>query len=310
MDAHHRRDVADDCIRSTAMFEMDKFEGAKRAFEKCLEFDPNNARCKTWIRKCDSELDSSQTSKPAQQEEEEEEKKARPQEKKAMETERESAYVAKEQVPQQEVVTKAPTAKDRIKHNFYQINDQVVLSIIGLRNVAQDTRHVTIDTEKVDVSIDLPDGDKWEKTFELLYPVKPDESSFKHSPVKTEITLIKQDASIEWKVLEKSEAALKMQDSRDPKLFYPSSKGDKDWDGVEKEVTASLETEKPEGDAALNQLFQSIYSNASDEARRAMIKSFTESGGTVLSTNWEEVSQKRVEVSPPDGMEKRTWNEK
>ncbi len=33
-----------------------------------------------------------------------------------------------------------------------------------------------------------------------------------------------------------------------------------------------------------------------------MIKSFTESNGTCLSTNWTDVGAKKVEVTPPDGM--------
>jgi suppressor of G2 allele of SKP1 len=33
-----------------------------------------------------------------------------------------------------------------------------------------------------------------------------------------------------------------------------------------------------------------------------MMKSFSESNGTALSTNWDEVGKKRVEVTPPDGM--------
>ena len=33
---------------------------------------------------------------------------------------------------------------------------------------------------------------------------------------------------------------------------------------------------------------QSIYANASEETKRAMMKSFQESNGTVLSTNWNE----------------------
>lgn len=33
-----------------------------------------------------------------------------------------------------------------------------------------------------------------------------------------------------------------------------------------------------------------------------------ESGGTVLSTNWSEVGQGKVERKPPDGMEWKTWN--
>jgi suppressor of G2 allele of SKP1 len=34
---------------------------------------------------------------------------------------------------------------------------------------------------------------------------------------------------------------------------------------------------------------------ATDETKRAMNKSYSESGGTVLSTNWKEVSQKKVD---------------
>ena len=37
-------------------------------------------------------------------------------------------------------------------------------------------------------------------------------------------------------------------------------------------------------------------------SRRAMNKSFQESGGTVLSTNWSEVDKGQVDVKPPDGM--------
>lgn len=79
--------------------------------------------------------------------------------------------------------------------------------------------------------------------------------------------------------------------------------------------------------------------DSSDEQRRAMNKSFTESGnyerhldclcyigymlivhlsfwyvilfvagGTVLSTNWNEVGGDKVQVRPPDGTEFRPWD--
>lgn len=34
----------------------------------------------------------------------------------------------------------------------------------------------------------------------------------------------------------------------------------------------------------------------------------SESGGTVLSTNWKEIGEKPVEVKPPDGMEFKKWD--
>ena len=88
-------------------------------------------------------------------------------------------------------------------------------------------------------------------------------------------------------------------------LKYPNSKG-KDWNAVKLEDD---EDTKPEGEAALNKLFQQIYGDGSDEQRRAMVKSFTESGGTVLSTNWDEVKKKKVDAQPPKGMEAKSTNE-
>jgi suppressor of G2 allele of SKP1 len=40
-----------------------------------------------------------------------------------------------------------------------------------------------------------------------------------------------------------------------------------------------------------------------------MNKSFQESGGTVLSTNWNEVAKEKVTVKPPDGVEFKKWDE-
>lgn len=74
-------------------------------------------------------------------------------------------------------------------------------------------------------------------------------------------------------------------------------------------LTSVQEEEKLEGDAALNKVFQDIFGKGSDEQRKAMIKSFTESGGTVLSTNWDDVGARKVEGSAPKGMEMRRWDE-
>ncbi|CAB9496377.1 Protein SGT1 homolog [Seminavis robusta] len=83
----------------------------------------------------------------------------------------------------------------------------------------------------------------------------------------------------------------------------------KDWDQIEKELTDQEKSEKPEGDEAMNKLFQQIYATADDETRRAMVKSYQTSGGTVLSTNWNEVKEKDYEKerTAPKGMEWKNW---
>jgi tetratricopeptide (TPR) repeat protein len=83
----------------------------------------------------------------------------------------------------------------------------------------------------------------------------------------------------------------------------------RDWDAIEKDLEKQEKQEKPEGDEALNALFKQIYSNADEATRRAMVKSYQTSGGTVLSTNWDEVGKKDYEKerTAPKGMEWKNW---
>lgn len=62
-----------------------------------------------------------------------------------------------------------------------------------------------------------------------------------------------------------------------------------DWDRFLKQV------EEEEKNEPKNDIFQELYASCDENARRAMIKSFTESKGTVLSMNWNEVGKDRVQ---------------
>jgi hypothetical protein len=68
----------------------------------------------------------------------------------------------------------------------------------------------------------------------------------------------------------------------------------KNWDAIIDEFEKEEEKE-----LGVNELFKKIYESGSEETRKAMNKSFQESAGTVLSTNWDSVANKRVEPKPP-----------
>jgi len=114
----------------------------------------------------------------------------------------------------------------------------------------------------------------------------------------------------QWSTLEDSGQGVKTWDtiqdslSTTSGLSYPSSsKKATNWEKI------AVDEEKLEGDAALNSVFQQIYKNADDDQRRAMMKSYQESGGTVLSTNWKEVGAGEVKGSPPAGLEMKQWSD-
>ncbi len=118
---------------------------------------------------------------------------------------------------------------------------------------------------------------------------------------KIEVKLKKQADNYSWPSLEAVEgqtvtaqpmALLKDQ----PLPAYPtSSKKKSDWGQMDKAMEKDLKADKGEGSDALNDLFKQIYGRADEATRRAMIKSYQTSGGTVLSTNWSEVASKDYE---------------
>ena len=150
--------------------------------------------------------------------------------------------------------------------------------------------------------------------IELTNKIVPDGSSKQVSAKKIELKLKKAIENVNWMGVEKGgeakllATAMPIPQGNAQVPSYPtSSKNKKNWDNIDKEITKQESQDKPEGDSALNALFKQIYERSDENTRRAMIKSYQTSGGTVLSTNWDEVASKDYEgkdrPDAPDGQE-------
>lgn len=80
-----------------------------------------------------------------------------------------------------------------------------------------------------------------------------------------------------------------------------SSKAEKkNWDNIGDDIDSDSEKD-------VNVFFKKLFKGATPEQQRAMMKSFTESNGTSLSTDWDDVKDRKVETVPPEGVEAKKW---
>lgn len=195
---------------------------------------------------------------------------------------------------------KQPPAAPVVKHDWYQTESQVIVTVM-VKSVPQDGVCVSFKERELTATVRLASGDNYHLDLHLLHPIVPQQSNFKILSTKVEIKMKKADA-IRWETLQGEG-----QDSNikhfNPHEYPSSSHHTQKWDKMVVDLSEEEKNEKLEGDAALNKLFQQIYSDGSDEVKRAMNKSFMESGGTVLSTNWTDVGKRKVEMNPPDDVE-------
>ncbi|XP_054612593.1 protein SGT1 homolog isoform X1 [Dunckerocampus dactyliophorus] len=195
-------------------------------------------------------------------------------------------------------------AGPHVKYDWYQTESQVIVTVMA-KNVPKDGVFVNFTEQQLSASIRLASGENYNLNLHLLHPIVPQQSTFKILTTKVEMKMKKTDA-IRWENLEGEgqESNIK---HFNPNEYPSSSHHSRKWDKMVVDINEEEKNEKLEGDAALNKLFQQIYSDGSDEIKRAMNKSFTESHGTVLSTNWKDVGKRKVDVSPPDDVELRKY---
>ncbi|KAF8227424.1 SGS-domain-containing protein [Tricholoma matsutake] len=196
-----------------------------------------------------------------------------------------------------------------LRHEFYETDDKVTISIFD-RGADPAQVSVKFDPRK----LSYEHGDKSLVLEPLKGQIDPSASEVTIGKIKVEIRLAKMSPG-RWGGL--------VGDSPDPlanTAAAPSSSSaskanlKKNWEGITTDILSNEKEKTTEedpnvgGDSTLNSFFQKIFGDADDNTKRAMMKSYQESGGTTLSTNWDEVKKSNVEVKPPAGSEWKKWN--
>lgn len=213
-----------------------------------------------------------------------------------------------------------PTPANKIKYDWYQNNENVTINILA-KGVLKDS--VNVDFEKDSLSVSFPvtgSSSDYNYSADPLYAsIDPAQSTYRVTPNKVEVTLRKVAAGVKWHDLE-SDRVVETEGENKSTIpshvltgktaetapAYPTSSktGAKNWDKLA--VDDLDDKDEIEGDET-SHFFKKLYKDATPEQQRAMMKSYQESGGTVLSTDWSNVGSKTVVPEPPEGMEAKKY---
>ncbi|KAL8711464.1 MAG: hypothetical protein Q9220_004122 [cf. Caloplaca sp. 1 TL-2023] len=233
------------------------------------------------------------------------------------------------------------TPASKIRHEWYQTDNTVVVSLFA-KGVPKDKTTIDIQSQSLAISFPLPAGSDYDFSLDPLYTtIDASASTAKILSTKVEFILQKTKRGEKWPSLESStpqavtstseqetgseassHRAVLTDRTTNATPSYPTSSksGPKNWDKVADDLTKKPKKDTKddggdgpgfeedfEGADPVNGFFQQLYSKADPDTRRAMMKSYQESNGTALSTNWSEVGKGKVETQPPDGMEAKQW---
>lgn len=162
--------------------------------------------------------------------------------------------------------------------------------------VSPESCQIVIEGKSLTVEYKIGSGSEFQYSLKLYGHVDSSDYKVRVFSKKFEIQLTKAQNE-NWKTLEATPDG----NSTEKALQYPtSSKKNIDWSRLNLDV-------EDEDEGSADAFFQKLYKDADPDTKRAMMKSYIESNGTALNTNWEDVAKAPVKTSPPTGMEEKKW---
>ena len=191
-----------------------------------------------------------------------------------------------------------PVGKQDVRFDWFDSGSTVEISIYVKR-----INENTVKTNITPTSLDLSFTDSENKSYHFQIPqlydsINVNETSYKVYGTKLALNLVKNSKKL-WTDIKRLEGEQDTELSLFPKdelsdqtksVAYPTSSSKKiDWSKFEVDDDEDAEGDGPDA------FFKKLYEGADENARRAMMKSFIESNGTTLSTDWGEVGNKPIE---------------
>lgn len=175
------------------------------------------------------------------------------------------------------------------REDWFQNSSFVCLSIY-LKQVDPNKSNVLFDHQAVTVDLfSRQDNAAYEKTWYLCHPIVPEQSTVCYLPQKVELKMKKREEGLFWKHLTSSAT-----NDYSGGVELAGSSKDKSKEKTRYTPEQLSEEEEQSEDKDILTFFREIYENSDEDTRRAMMKSFVESQGKVLSTDWKKVSSQNM----------------
>ncbi|SBT34278.1 calcyclin binding protein, putative [Plasmodium ovale wallikeri] len=183
--------------------------------------------------------------------------------------------------------TKVLASEKTIRHDWSQTETCVFFTLYK-KNIQANSFLYFVKSDYIFLTIKINDEEVYAIDTFLFSEIEPSKTRINITPMKVEVTLEKETKGLKWIQISKVEKDITSEKKEN--LLNPfSGKSTQEWDNLTKTLK-----EEDEGES-IDHFFRKIYKDGDDDTRRAMIKSFQTSHGTVLSTNWKDVKNKNYE---------------